>query len=91
MPCLIAFDIRLVEREGAANTEKSEEEDTDDAETGTIIESIAEEEVEIVTASLEEITKVYVNAEHLIVSTCLLASSGWKLSQGHSSVLSCFW
>ena len=68
MLCLTAFYIRLVEKENTANTDKSEEEDTDDAETGTIIESIAEEEVEIVTASLEEITKVYVNAEHLIVS-----------------------
>ena len=65
------MNFRLVEKETSASTEKADEEDTDDAETGTITESIAEEEVEIVTSSLEEITKVYVNAEHLIVSQCV--------------------
>lgn len=59
---------RLVEKEASSATEKGEEEDAEDTETGTIIESIAEEEVEVVTSSMEEITKVYVNAEHLIVS-----------------------
>ena len=65
------MNFRLVEKETSVSTEKAEEEDTDDTETGTMIESIAEEEVEIVTSSLEEITKVYVNAEHLIVSKCV--------------------
>ena len=63
------MSFRLVEKEATAATDKlPEDEDNDDADTGTIIELIAEEEVEIVTSGLEEITRVYVNAEYLIVS-----------------------
>ncbi len=64
--------IRLVEKEAAAGEKDgklSEDEEQEEAEHGVMIDSIAEEEVEAVIAGLEEITKVYVNAENLLVST----------------------
>ncbi len=53
---------------GEKDGKLSEDEEQEEAEHGVMIDSIAEEEVESVIAGLEEITKVYVNAENLLVS-----------------------